>query len=107
MMKLDGELTQPECDINHRARWAFEHVLIEDLRGSSSATDMLRVLKMWVLTAATVLGGGRRRGRTGRPADVQRPFIVFVPVVRARRQQRLPAVHRQTTRVIIAALAGY
>lgn len=43
----------------------------------------------------------RWRRRTRGSTDVEGTFVVVVSRVGARRQQRLPAVHRQTTRVII------
>lgn len=58
-----------------------------------------------VLTARGVLrGGGRRRWGAAGASDIERSLVVFVPRVRARSQHGLPAVHRQTARVIIVAL---
>lgn len=72
----------------------------ENIRHFDPRSEPLIKTVSSILTAGVVLRGGRRR-RAGGPAHVQRPLVVIVAGVRARRQQRLPAVHRQTTRVII------
>ena len=57
------------------------------------------ILDINILTATGVLR--RRRRGAGGPADIEGPLVVVLPRFGPRRQQRLPAVHGQTTRVII------
>lgn len=61
---------------------------------------LIRVRYDKILTSGRMLLRRWRR-RTWRSTDVEGTFIVVVSRVGAGCQQRLPAVHRQTTRVII------